>query len=152
MVELQSWQMEDVMFLREFINETMGIPLRIWRTFYPENLFSLSARIRFYQDADPTRFLFRKIVQHGRLCGYIQCEKTDRAAAEIGYWVHEAYRNQGIMTQAVAQLLADVFVKLDVVRVYARVALDNKASQAVLRHHHFQEIQLEDRCIFTRYR
>lgn len=53
-------------------------------------------------------------------------------SAEIGYWIGEKYWGQGIATVAVGQMTEYAFYYFDLVRLYAEVFENNKASMRVL--------------------
>lgn len=52
--------------------------------------------------------------------------------AEMGYWLAQEYRGQGIMTQAVNKLVEYAFDNFDITRIFARPFGTNTASQRVL--------------------
>lgn len=60
--------------------------------------------------------------------------KTDiyRKSAEIGYWLSEIHWNKGIMTDAIKTLSDYSFSNLGLIRIYAGVSENNKASAQVL--------------------
>ena len=55
-----------------------------------------------------------------------------RKNAELGYWLGEKYWGQGIITNAVKQMIEFGFTNLDITRIYARPFHTNTASQKVL--------------------
>ncbi|MGV3589387.1 MAG: GNAT family N-acetyltransferase [Adhaeribacter sp.] len=55
-----------------------------------------------------------------------------RKNAELGYWLGEPFWGQGIITQAIGQIIAFAFQNLDIERIFARPFGSNKASQRVL--------------------
>lgn len=57
----------------------------------------------------------------------IMCKNT-----ELGYWLGEAYWNNGIITHAIPQAVAYGFRTFDITRIYARPFSTNIASQRVL--------------------
>jgi len=52
--------------------------------------------------------------------------------AEMGYWLAREYWRQGIMVEAVEQLVEYAFATFEITRIYARSFGTNKASQRVL--------------------
>lgn len=70
----------------------------------------------------------------GTVVGGIGCHRPPDGAGsvEIGYGIAPEWRNQGLTTEAVGQLL-DTLRRAGVRRVTARTAPDNLPSQAVLR-------------------
>jgi [ribosomal protein S5]-alanine N-acetyltransferase len=53
-------------------------------------------------------------------------------SAELGYWLGEAYWGQGIITEAVLQMIDFAFNTYPISRLFARPFGNNKASQKVL--------------------
>lgn len=53
-------------------------------------------------------------------------------SAEIGYWLGESFWGKGVTTEAVRQMTEYVFYYFDLVRLYAEVFENNKASMRVL--------------------
>jgi len=64
--------------------------------------------------------------------GIIPGSDVYRLSAEIGYWLSEAYWNQGIMTEAVQTIVRWTFENTAVIRIYAGIFEKNKASMKVL--------------------
>lgn len=56
----------------------------------------------------------------------------EHGLAEVGYALSSAYQGQGIMTDALTQLLPDLFLRAPLERIEARCAVGNVASQRVL--------------------
>jgi RimJ/RimL family protein N-acetyltransferase len=55
-----------------------------------------------------------------------------RRNAELGYWISEAYRGQGIMTRAIKEMVTRAFDTFDIHRIYAKPFGNNPASHRVL--------------------
>lgn len=55
-----------------------------------------------------------------------------RKNAELGYWLAQPFWGQGIITQAVRQMVAYGFQTFDITRIFARPFGTNRASQRVL--------------------
>jgi len=53
-------------------------------------------------------------------------------SAEVGYWIGEPYWGLGIATEALRQMVHHSFTYFDIVRLYAEVFENNKASMRVL--------------------
>ena len=53
-------------------------------------------------------------------------------SAEIGYWLAEEYWGNGIMTQAIREIVAYGFQTFDIVRIFARPFATNLPSQRIL--------------------
>ncbi len=97
-------------------------------------------------DSDPL-YLPKQIVDTstGLAIGGIGCHQPpdEHLTVEIGYGIAPEWRNQGITTEAVAMLLAEL--RAGGVRlVTARTRRDNPPSQAVLRHNGFVETGVDN--------
>ncbi len=53
-------------------------------------------------------------------------------SAEIGYWIGESYWGKGIATEAIRQIVDYIFYNFDIIRIYAEVFENNKASMRTL--------------------
>ena len=53
-------------------------------------------------------------------------------SAEIGYWIGESFWGKGIATEAIRQMTEYSFYYFDIVRIYAEVFENNKASMRAL--------------------
>jgi RimJ/RimL family protein N-acetyltransferase len=53
-------------------------------------------------------------------------------SAEIGYWIGEEFWGKGITTEAIRQMVEYSFYYFDIVRIYAEVFENNKASMRTL--------------------
>ncbi len=69
----------------------------------------------------------------GELVGMVGFNWIDRPnrTGHVGYWIDEAHAGQGLITRAVAALLAHGFGPLGLHRVEIRAAVRNRASRAV---------------------
>ena len=108
----------------------------------------LNLRDRFpspYTDTDARFFLGRvaelavptvwAIEVDSRVVGGIGFElmtDVERVSAELGYWLGESYWNRGIVTEAVREVTAEGFRRLDLTRIFALPFADNTASIRVL--------------------
>lgn len=84
--------------------------------------------------------IFRAISADGRIVGNVTVEpKTDIYGkdTEIGYLLDDAYRNRGIMTEAVRQICEIAFTELEIERITGYVCSVNLASQRVLQKNGF---------------
>jgi len=70
--------------------------------------------------------------------------------AEMGYWLAQEYWGQGIMVQAVDQLVEYAFATFDIIRIYARPFGTNKASQRVLEKSGFKLEATFEKALFKR--
>lgn len=78
---------------------------------------------------------FQWIVQvDGQAAGWLTLvvSNWEHGLAEVGYALSTPYQSRGIMTNALAQLLDDVFHNTLLERIEARCAVDNVGSQRVL--------------------
>lgn len=81
------------------------------------------------------------ITVDGRVAGSIGVFRQGnihRQTAELGYYIAEEYWGKGIMTEAVKQICGFVFVKSDIIRIYAEPFAHNAASCRVLEKAGFQ--------------
>ena len=77
----------------------------------------------------------------GRLIGNISVEKKAdiyRLDGEIGYFLLDEYKGQGIMTEAVSQICELAFSELDICRITGLVFAENTASARVLEKNGFK--------------
>lgn len=97
--------------------------------------------LRMVAEHDGQDGIFRAITVDGRIVGNISAEqKSDVYCrdAEVGYLLLAEYQGRGIMTQALRQLTALAFEKLDIVRLTGLVYAPNTASCRVLEKNGFQ--------------
>ena len=84
---------------------------------------------------DKSKQLIKAIVVDGEAVGsvglYVQGD-VSRQSALLGNWLGEPFWGQGIMTQAVKEIIQEGFDTLDIVRIYARPFADNMASRRSL--------------------
>jgi RimJ/RimL family protein N-acetyltransferase len=76
----------------------------------------------------------------GQAVGGISIEpQTDihRKNAELGYWLAEPFWGQGIVSEAIWQVVDFAFTKYDIDRIFARPFGTNLASHRVLEKNHF---------------
>ena len=62
----------------------------------------------------------------------------EHGLAEVGYALSTSYHSRGLMTEALAQLLADLFSRTTLERIEARCATENDASRRVLEKNGFR--------------
>lgn len=72
------------------------------------------------------------------LYGHICYCGINKSMVEIGYSLHEQYRNQGIMTEAVRLVSSEALRHPNVTRVCAQCLPNNPASARVLEKNHFR--------------
>lgn len=86
-----------------------------------------------FSNQDPVTFF--GIDYEGEYVGNISlvpCQDIYRMSAEIGYFIGEAYWNQGIVTTAVNLITEYGFTHLGIVRIHSGVFEYNTASQRVM--------------------
>jgi ribosomal-protein-serine acetyltransferase len=73
------------------------------------------------------------IVSERRIVGVVGFPTIDwpNRRAEIGYWLDQGHQGRGIMTAALAALVAHAFAGLELNRVEIRTDVENAASRAV---------------------
>jgi len=103
------------------------------------------------------------IVLEGQVTGNIGIVPKDniyRKNLEIGYFIGEDYRGQGLATRAIKAVVAYGFGSFDIERIYAEVFADNPASrralekaglrlEAILKNYIFKNGILKDGCIYS---
>lgn len=62
----------------------------------------------------------------------------EHGLAEVGYALSSSYQRRGVMTEALGDLLDELFQRTTLERIEARCAIDNVASQKVLERIGFQ--------------
>lgn len=87
-----------------------------------------------------TRFVFSIVSKENQsLIGEISLHlNSKRDGAEIGYWIGEAFWNQGLMKEAIAAVTQFGFQKLHLITISASCDADNIASHKVLEHNNFK--------------
>jgi [ribosomal protein S5]-alanine N-acetyltransferase len=94
---------------------------------------------------------YRAIEIDGHAAGGIGAHLHDdilRLNAEMGYWLAEAYHGQGIITEAIREMVKLVFDTYAIQRIYATPFGNNFASQRVLEKAGFKlEAMFEDKII-----
>jgi ribosomal-protein-alanine N-acetyltransferase len=64
--------------------------------------------------------------------GFVRGTDIERYSAEIGYWLGEQHWGRGITTEALMLVTADVFERLNLLRLFALPFVDNIGSARVL--------------------
>lgn len=64
--------------------------------------------------------------------GFVRGTDIERYSAEIGYWLSEQHWGRGIATEALMLVTADVFERLNLLRLFALPFADNIGSARVL--------------------
>jgi RimJ/RimL family protein N-acetyltransferase len=131
--QLRSWQEHDAESLAHHANN-FNIARYMTDQFpYPYTLAHARTFIQMAMQHAPARIMAIEV--DGNAVGGIGIhlqQDVMRKNAELGYWLSEAYRGRGIMTEAVKEMVDYAFAHFDIIRVYARPYGNNKASQRVL--------------------
>jgi ribosomal-protein-alanine N-acetyltransferase len=134
--------------------------------------------LNILNDSDVTKFLSSKIpepytqhdadwwIKEGSNLGYVKAIEVDGflvgciginqgnfeycRSGEIGYWLDKEYWRKGIMQQAVAVAVSDVFNSTDITRVFASVFSDNTGSISLLHKCGFELEGLHKAAIFKK--
>ena len=71
---------------------------------------------------------------------FIRGTDVERFNAEVGYWLAEPFWNQGIASQALREALSHYWAATDVIRIFANVFENNRASMRVLEKAGFRQV------------
>ncbi len=144
----------------------------------PWTLNDLDSLILHANDADiaknmTDRFPFPYTIEHGK--GFIEMATTDNPVhifaidingkavggigihpqqdimkmnAELGYWLGKQYRNNGIISKAIKEMIDFGFKTYDITRIFARPFGSNIASQRVLEKNGFKMEARIEKIIF----
>jgi RimJ/RimL family protein N-acetyltransferase len=97
----------------------------------PDAAFRLGYVMKGFKERK--RFAFAIVLRAGaELIGEISINREDDDNAQLAYWLGEPFWGQGLMTEAVAAVLAFGFEQLPVRYIYASCHPDNPASARVL--------------------
>jgi [ribosomal protein S5]-alanine N-acetyltransferase len=123
---------------REIYERTLRIPFPYTDT-HADEWVALAAEIT-EQQGRPVQFAIR--TGHDAVIGGIgfdgfQVGKSHRA--EVGYWLAQPFRGQGIMTAVVQRLCQHAFEEFGLVKITAHVFTHNPASARVLEKCGFQQ-------------
>jgi RimJ/RimL family protein N-acetyltransferase len=80
--------------------------------------------------------------------GIVLQKDVHRKNAEIGYWLAEPYWGQGIVTEAVKEMVQYTFTHFDIYRLYAGIFEYNPASMRVLEKAGFHFETLHRKAVF----
>lgn len=131
--KLRDWKMADAESLAEHANNN-NIAKWLTNQFpYPYRKKDAETYIGSILNDNPQRVFAIEV--NGEAVGSIgifpQADIHGKSA-EIGYWLSEKYRGNGIMSKAIKDIVDYGFKTFDIVRIYARPFSTNKASQRVL--------------------
>ena len=131
---LRPWRRNDLRILTQLANNfNIWVNLRD-RMPHPYNTRHAEAFIAYCEKQKPIHVF--AIECEDEVVGSIGLELKDdvyRISAEIGYWIGEPYWGKGIATEAVRQMTDYCFREFPlIIRLYAEVFENNKASMKVL--------------------
>lgn len=132
---LRKWKLSDAKDVAHFANNKK-IADNLRDAFpHPYTLKDAQEFIGNCLSADESEKIFRAIEIDGKAAGSIGVFKGSdiyRKSAELGYWLAEPFWGRGVMSAAAAQICAEAFYKLDIVRIFAEPFATNAASRKVL--------------------
>jgi RimJ/RimL family protein N-acetyltransferase len=80
--------------------------------------------------------------------GFLPKDDVNKCSAEIGYWVGEHFWGKGIATEAISMLIDKIKERAPhVIRVYAEVFQNNKASMRALEKNGFHEESVRKKAV-----
>ena len=139
-IRLEKWSQEDKFRLNALCN-SIDRSFLSDRIPYPYTDRDAEDWLSMVSELDGKEGIFRAIKHGGRIIGNISVEKkTDiyRLDGEIGYFLLDEYKGQGIMTEAVSRICELAFSELDICRITGLVFADNPASARVLEKNGFE--------------
>ncbi len=130
---IRPWRAGDVDSLVQHANNvTIAMQLRD-RFPHPYTRANAIAFLKYAsQDRDPANLAIEVDGEAVGGIGYVPGTDVERFSAEIGYWLSEPYWGRGIVSEALTLVTADVFERLNVLRLFALPFADNVASRRVL--------------------
>ena len=130
---LRPWREDDALPLARYANNPRVSACM--RDLFPSPYTVEDAERFIAMATGPTPNLFLAIEVRGEAAGGIgihPLEDVYRGTAEIGYWLAEPFRGQGIVTDAVRALVPVAFERTGVGRIQAGIFSNNPASMRVL--------------------
>ena len=137
---LEKWSLEDKFRLNALCN-SIDRSFLSDRIPYPYTDRDAEAWLSMVFRLDGSEGIFRAIKKDVQLIGNISVEKKAdiyRLDGEIGYYLLDEYKGQGIMTEAVSQICELAFSELDICRITGLVFAENTASARVLEKNGFK--------------
>ncbi len=137
-VKLRAWQYSDLDNLIQYANNRNIAKNLMDRFPHPYSEADGKAFLAFAQSSGAEQIF--AIEADGQAVGGISIEpQTDihRKNAELGYWLAEPFWGQGIVTEAIRQVVEFAFTTYDIDRIFARPFGTNPASHRVLEKNHF---------------
>jgi ribosomal-protein-serine acetyltransferase len=140
-VRMRPMQLEDTVELHRAI-ETNRAHIGRWLPFAEQPSERTEAHVRrSVRDFQAGRGLAMVVLDRGRLIGAVSFVDTSRehSSTQIGYWLAREAGGRGIMTRAVAAMIAEAFGPWGFRRVEIRVAAGNARSRAIAERLGFRE-------------
>jgi RimJ/RimL family protein N-acetyltransferase len=132
-VIIRKWTADDIPHLVEYANN-----INIWnnlRNYFPHPYTEEHARSWIETAENEYPLISFAIDLDGVAIGGIGLILNSDVyvkSAEIGYWIGEPFWGKGIVTEAIRQMVDYTFYYFDIVRIYAEVFENNKASMRAL--------------------
>jgi [ribosomal protein S5]-alanine N-acetyltransferase len=130
---LRSWKMTDLHDLVLYANN-INISKNL-RDIFPHPYTPEDGEAFINFATKNTEAMLFAIVLDGFAAGGIGIHPQDdihKKNAELGYWLAEPYWGNGIVSEAIKQIVAMGFERYDITRIFATVFKNNVASQKVL--------------------
>ena len=132
-ITIRKWTTDDIHSLAKYANN-----INIWnnlRNYFPHPYTEEQAKAWIERVVDEVPIVSLAIDLDGEAIGGIGLILNSDVymySAEIGYWIGEPFWGQGIATEAIRQMIDYTFYYFDIVRIYAEVFENNKASMRAL--------------------
>ena len=132
-ITIRKWTTDDIPSLAKYANN-----INIWnnlRNYFPHPYTEEQAKAWIERVVDEVPIVNLAIDLDGEAIGGIGLILNSDVymySAEIGYWIGEPFWGQGIATEAIRQMIDYTFYYFDIVRIYAEVFENNKASMRAL--------------------
>lgn len=140
-ISVRQWKKSDAPALSKLLSNTDlldnlrdGIP-------YPYTESDALEYIESMLSADPNETFAYAVIQNGEVIGSVGAFRQaniHRQTAELGYYLARAHWGKGIMTEAVRQICDIIFLKSDILRIFAEPFDYNIGSRRVLEKAGFQ--------------
>jgi RimJ/RimL family protein N-acetyltransferase len=149
-VELRRWKIEDKEALSNLANN-IKIASYLRETFpHPYSLQDAAIWLHSQENnKQADNFAIETEDQLAGGCGLLLKNDVYRLSVEIGYWVGEPFWGKGIATEAIRQLV--VYCRQtypEIIRMYAEVFANNKASMRVLEKNGFSYEGTRKKAVF----
>lgn len=132
-VLIRAWKSEDLSGLVQQANN-----IKVWnnvRNYFPHPYTEADGQAWLEKVVGAVPLVNMAIEVDGQVAGGIGLILNSDVyvkSAEVGYWVGEEFWGRGVATEALRQMTEYAFYYFDLVRLYAEVFENNKASMRVL--------------------